>query len=117
MPFGVWAFRWCSSLVSTMFTSTNRNFVGLTLEADACTVRQYSLVVELSYSPALHDWLAGAGIEFLFEPNPPARWQAPGMVAYHLVSPPQGLIEVLKMRHCKILNMEVTKQLPRYRGE
>lgn len=100
-----------------MFTSTSRNFVGLTLEADGHTVRQHTLVVEPSYSPALHDWLAGAGIEFLFDPNPPARWQAPGMVAYHLVEPPAGLVEVLKMRHCKILNLEATKQQPRYRGE
>ena len=100
-----------------MFTSTSRNFVGLTLEADGHTVRQHTLVVEPSYSPALHDWLAGANIEFLFDPNPPARWQAPGMVAYHLVSPPQGLVELLRSKPSKILNKDVTVQLPRYRGE
>ena len=100
-----------------MFTSTNRNFVGLTLEADGFTVRQHTLVVEPSFSPGIHDWLAAAGIEFLFDPNPPARWQAPGMVAYHLVSPPQGLLEVLRSKPSKVLNMEATAQLPQYRGE
>jgi hypothetical protein len=100
-----------------MFTSTSRNFVGLTLEADGHTVRQHTLVVEPSYSPALHDWLAGAGIEFLFDPNPPARWQASGMVAYHLVKPPADLVEVLRRKPSKVLNSEATFQLPQYRGQ
>lgn len=100
-----------------MFTSTSRNFVGLTLETDGHTVRQYSLFVRPEFSPALHAWLAGANIEFLFDPNPPKAFNAPGMVVYHLVEPPQGLIEVLRRKPSKILNKDVTKQLPRYRGE
>jgi hypothetical protein len=97
-----------------MFTS-NAGYVGLTLSSDGCTVRQYSLFVRPESSPALHAWLAGAGIEFLFDPNP--AFNTPGMVVYHLVEPPQGLVEVLKRKPSQILNKEVTKQQPRYRGE
>lgn len=104
-------------MVSTMFTSTSRNFVGLTLETDGHTVRQHTLVVEPSYSSALYDWLAGANIEFVFDPNPALAFNAPGMVAYHLIAPPQGLIKVLRRKPSKVLNKDVTKQLPRYRGE
>ena len=100
-----------------MFTSTSRNFVGLTLEADGFTVRQYTLVVEPSFSPGIYDWLAGANIEFVFDPNPALAFNAPGMVVYHLVSPPQGLVEVLRRKPSKVLNLEATKQQPRYRGE
>jgi len=99
-----------------MFTSQS-GYVGLTLEADGCTVSQYSLFVRPESSPALHAWLAGANIEFLFDPNPSMAFNAPGMVVYHLVSPPQGLIEVLRRKPSQILNKEVTKQQPRYRGE
>ena len=99
-----------------MFTSQS-GYVGLTLSFDGVTVSQYSLFVRPDSSPALHAWLAGAGIEFLFDPNPPKAFNAPGMVVYHLVEPPQGLIEVLRRKPSKILNADVTPQLPRYRGE
>ena len=100
-----------------MFTSTSRNFVGLTLEADGVTVSQYSLFVRPGTSAPLHDWLAGAGIEFLFDPNPPKAFNAPGLVVYHLVEPPAGLVEVLRRKPSKVLNPEATVQLPQYRGQ
>jgi hypothetical protein len=99
-----------------MFTTTS-GYVGLTLEADGVNVSQYSLFVRPEASAPLHAWLAGANIEFLFDPNPAPAFNAPGMVVYHLVEPPQGLVEVLRRKPSKILNPEVTKRLPRYRGE
>lgn len=99
-----------------MFTSTS-GYVGLTLSSDGCTVSQYSLFVKPETSASLHSWLAGAGIEFLFDPNPPKAFNAPGLVVYHLVEPPAGLVEVLRRKPSKILNREVTKQLPQYRGQ
>jgi hypothetical protein len=89
-----------------MFTSQS-GYVGLTLAADGIAVSQYSLFVRPESSPVLYAWLARAGIEFLFDPNPSKAFNAPGLVVYHLVEPPQGLVEVLKRKPSKIL---------RYRG-